>query len=351
MRCSRCVLPEDTPNIIFDSKGVCNYCHSYQKVRYKKESELLNILDSLKRTGGKYDCMVGLSGGRDSTYILLKLVKDHDMKVLAINYENPFTVPQAKINIENTVKLLNVDIVSFKDEGHQHVKSFKTVLNAWLQRPSPALIPVMCIGCKPSWHKFYRVAKKEKIPCIVTGGNPYEIISFKRELLGISREEESGRAFYKYIYSLREFIKNPAYLHPNILRTGLKSYLFGSPYSIGLKLYGRGIRWLQLYEYIEWNEEKILSRIKEELGWNHPLNLKSTWRFDCRVKHIVDFLYSKTLNMTDKDEFVSKMVREGQITREKGIEKLEIENEIHMDEIKLVLERAGIENISLLNAL
>jgi len=351
MRCSRCVLPENTPNIIFDRNGVCNYCHSYQKIKYKEASELINILDSLKKTDGKYDCMVGLSGGRDSTYILLKLVKDYGMKVLAINYENPFTVPQAKTNIENTVKLLNVDIVSFKDEKHRHVKSFKAALNAWIQRPSPGLIPAICIGCKPAWLNIYRVAKKQKIPCIVTGGNPFEIISFKRELVGISRDEESGRAFLKYLYSLRGFLKNRAYFTTELLRTGLKSYLFGSPYSIGLKLYGRGIRWLQLYEYIEWNEDKILSRIKEELDWNHPSKLKSTWRFDCRVKHIVDYLYSKTLNMTNKDEFFSKMVREGQITREKAIKRLDIENEIHMDEIELVLEQAGIENPSLLDAL
>jgi hypothetical protein len=351
MRCSQCVLPENTPNISFDRKGVCNYCHSYQKIKYKEESELINILDSLKKKGGEYDCMVGLSGGRDSTYILLKLVKDYGMKVLAINYENPFTVPQAKANIENAVKLLNVDIVSFKDEKHNHVKSLKAALSAWLQSPTSVLIPAICIGCKPAWLTFYKVAKKQNISIIVTGGNPFEIISFKRELVGISREEESRRAFLKYIYSLGEFLKNRAYFHPDLLWAGLKSYLFGSPYAIGLKLYGRKIRWIQLYEYIEWNEEKILSRIKEELDWNHPSKLESTWRFDCRVKHIVDFLYSKTLNMTDKDEFFSKMVREGQITREKAIERLELENEIHMDEIELVLEQAGIKNTSLSDAL
>jgi tRNA(Ile)-lysidine synthase TilS/MesJ len=198
MRCSRCALPDKTPKITFDQNGVCNYCHSYEKIDYQGEPALLEILGSLKKKGKKYDCMVGLSGGRDSTYVLLKLVKDYNMKVLAINYKNPFTVSQAKTNIKNATKRLNVDVVSFNDEKNHHVKFVAAALNAWLKRPSAALIPVICLGCKPAWLKIYKAARNYKIPAIITGGNPFEIISFKRELVGIAREEEAERAFLKY---------------------------------------------------------------------------------------------------------------------------------------------------------
>ena len=100
MRCSECTLSENTPHIVFDEDGVCNYCHTYRKFSYKGESELLKTLDAFRRPDSKYDCLVGISGGRDSSYLLLKLVKDYGMKVLAVNYENPFTVPRAKANIE-----------------------------------------------------------------------------------------------------------------------------------------------------------------------------------------------------------------------------------------------------------
>ena len=82
-RCSKCVLPETTPNISFDKEDICNYCHSYEKFRYEGETKLLELLNSQKRAGSKYDCILGISGGRDSSYALLKLVRDYRMKVLA----------------------------------------------------------------------------------------------------------------------------------------------------------------------------------------------------------------------------------------------------------------------------
>jgi tRNA(Ile)-lysidine synthase TilS/MesJ len=95
-RCTRCVLPENAPGISFDQHGVCNYCHSYKKLTYKGESALVKLLDSHRRRDSRYDCMVPVSGGRDSSFTLLKMVKDYGMKVLAIHYENPFTDPQRR---------------------------------------------------------------------------------------------------------------------------------------------------------------------------------------------------------------------------------------------------------------
>lgn len=349
MRCSKCVLPECTPNIIFDKDGVCNYCHTYQKFSYEGETELLRTLDAFRGTGNEYDCVVGLSGGRDSSYTLLKLVKDYGMKVLAVNYENPFTVPQAKANIENAIQALDVDIVRFKAGDKNHKRTFKHTVTAWFRKPSPALIPIVCIGCKPAWLEIYRIAKKHGVHCIVSGGNPFEVISFKRELVRISRDENPKRAFSKYIYSLQEILKNRAYFSPSCILTMIKSYLYGNPYSIGLRLFGHSIAWVEIFNYIEWNEREIISRIKAELDWAHPPELKSTWRFDCRVKHLVDFMYMKTLGMTDKDDFYAKMVREGLMTRKDALQRLESENELHPDEIRLLLNQVGIEDISFLD--
>lgn len=348
MRCTKCVLPDHTPHIVFDQEGVCNYCHTYQKFNYKGESELLKILDTFRKTDGEYDCLVGLSGGRDSSYLLLKLVKDYGMKVLAVNYENPFTVPQAKANIEKATKALNVDLVRFQDRNDRHKKVLRETVTAWFKNPSPALIPIVCIGCKPAWFEIYRIAKRHNIHCIASGGNPFEVISFKREMVGISRDEAPERAFFKYIYSLREILKNTAYFRPACILTLMKSYLLGNPYSIGLRLFGRNMTWVEMFNYIEWNEQEIMSRIRAELGWDSPPHIKSTWRFDCRVKHLVDLMYMKTMNLTDKDDFYAKMVREGLITREEALQRLQNETQLYMDEIQLLLNQAGIEDVSFL---
>ena len=351
MRCSKCVLSDNTPHIVFDKDGVCNYCHTYEKFSYKGESELLQTLDAFRRPDSKYDCLVGLSGGRDSSYLLLRLVKDYGMKVLAVNYENPFTVPQAKANIENALKALNVDIVRFGDRNNLHKRTFRNTVTAWFKRPSPALIPMACIGCKPAWVEMYRIAKKHDIHCMASGGNPFEVISFKREMVGISRDEDPRRAFFKYIYSLREILKNSAYFSPSIILALMKAFLFGNPYSIGIRLFWPDITWVELFNYVEWDEQEILSRIKSELDWDSPPELKSSWRFDCRVKHLVDFMYMKTLNMTDKDDFYAKMVREGLMTREDALQRLQNENRLYFDEIRLLLDQAGIQDTSILGEL
>ena len=88
--CTKCILTKSTPGIDFDQNGICNYCRTYEPMKILGESELIETLEIHKAKKNKYDCMVGLSGGRDSTYTLWKLVKDYKLKVLAIHYDNPF---------------------------------------------------------------------------------------------------------------------------------------------------------------------------------------------------------------------------------------------------------------------
>ena len=65
-RCTRCVIPETAPKVTFDEKGVCSYCASYKKPVLLGEEKLRALLDTQRRPGKKYDCVVGISGGRDS---------------------------------------------------------------------------------------------------------------------------------------------------------------------------------------------------------------------------------------------------------------------------------------------
>ncbi len=350
-RCTNCVLPGQTPNIEFDVTGVCNYCHTYKPVTYQGEAAFVEQLDRFRNTDGPYDCLVPISGGRDSSYVLLKLVKDYGLRVLTVNYENPFTVPQARLNIRNAVEALNVPIVTFRSGDENHRITFRQTVSAWLERPSPGLIPIVCIGCKPAWWHIYRTARKNKIHCIASGGSPFEVISFKRELVGISRDEAPDKAFYKYFYALRSLFQNRAYWKPRVLMTLARGYLMGNPNSLGIRLIGRNITWLELFNFIPWDEATIMRRISTELGWASPPELQSSWRFDCRVKHLVDLMYLSSLRMTDKDDFYAKLVREGLMSREKAIQRIAVENKLYPAEIDILLQQAGFHDTSLIEEL
>ena len=106
-----------------------------------------------------------------------------------------------------------------------------------------------------------------------------------------------------------------------------------------------------MFEFIEWNEQEVLSRIKSELNWDYPRKLNSSWRFDCRIEHLKDFMYMKTIGVTDRDSFYSIMVREGLMTRDDALLRLQKENKLHLDEMQQLLNEVGIEDVSFLNEL
>ena len=347
-RCSKCVLPATTPNITFDEQGVCNYCKTYKKFEFQGEHKLLKILASHRSAAKKYECIVNISGGRDSAYTLLKIKKDYDMKVIAVNYENPFTDIQAKKNIKNMVGALNVDFIKFRHKSQIHESCFKNNLIAWLRNPSPAMVPMMCIGCKIIWKNIIEIAKRHDISLIINGGNPYEYTSFKKELLNVAHYENLRSTYLKNIKGiLKESLKNCSYLTPKYLPDLFKGYLFANQYAVGSRLYSSNIERIDLFHFIRWDEKKIILRITEELNWDYPRKLNSTWRFDCKIGHLKDYMYMKTLAMTEKDDFYAKMVREGLMSRKKALQRLNVENQMHMDIISDIFVELGLSINSL----
>jgi hypothetical protein len=218
-----------------------------------------------------------------------------------------------------------------------------------LKKPNPALIPMLCISCKTIWYTILKIAKQHDIRCIVSGGNPYEETSFKKELLNVSNDEKTENTFIKAITAIiQETLKNPGYYHPIFIPTLIKGYLFGDPYCLGSRFVGRDVSRIDLFHYIEWNEDEIISRIKSELYWESPQKLSSTWRFDCHVGHLKEFLYFKTIGMTERDDLYAKLVRQGLMTRDEALIRLEKENPVQFEYIELLLKRAGFNDSSFL---
>ena len=116
--CSKCIYDENIPNISFSSNGICNYCDQIEFLKTKfgtgerKGKELLNILiNNIKKEGKhkKYDCVVGVSGGTDSSYLLMK-AKEWGLSPLAVHYDNTWNSAIASMNIEKITRSLNVDL-------------------------------------------------------------------------------------------------------------------------------------------------------------------------------------------------------------------------------------------------
>lgn len=332
------------PGISFDDKGACNYCRAYKNVKCKGENALLDILEKARKNTGKYNCIVNISGGRDSSYTILKMVKDYQMKVLAINYQNPFTHPQALENIKNIQRTLGVKLIgfSFKPGFHQNILKYN--LQSLLKRPDPAIVPMVCISCKLIWKNILNIARAHNINLIVSGGNLYEQTTFKRVMLG-GDQNQSLRSYYtNYVFGLaRRALSNINILKPRTLFPAVKGYLYSNQYSPMVRFKGRHIDKIDLFHYLQWDENEVVGRIKNELGWRSPADISGTWRFDCHIAHLKDFLYMNMLGLTEKDDFYSKLIREGMITRKKALERIETENSVDINAIKNILQEIGLD--------
>jgi hypothetical protein len=146
--CMRWLLTESTPGIVFDTAGVCNNYTTYETkldvLGEKKAAELLDY-HKKKNKNKKYDCLISLSGGKDSTYTLYKLVKDYGMRVLCIHYNNPFISPQARENPRRASEILGVKIVKWSFPENAHLEATKNALRIWIKRSSASVIEnVLC---------------------------------------------------------------------------------------------------------------------------------------------------------------------------------------------------------------
>lgn len=119
--CSRCIYDERVRGITFDADGVCQFCRQVEKLRAEYgtgtpagEERLIKIFDEIKAAGrGKpYDCVVGVSGGTDSSYTLYK-AKEYGLRPLAVHYDNTWNTAIATQNIRKMLEGLDVDLFTY----------------------------------------------------------------------------------------------------------------------------------------------------------------------------------------------------------------------------------------------
>jgi hypothetical protein len=116
--CSRCIYSDEISGVSFDENGVCNYCIQIDYLSKVHGTGLpegretwKTIVEEIKRKGRrkKYDCVIGVSGGTDSSYLLL-LAKENGLRPLAVHYDNTWNTAQASMNIRSVTSSLGIDL-------------------------------------------------------------------------------------------------------------------------------------------------------------------------------------------------------------------------------------------------
>jgi hypothetical protein len=328
-RCTKCVLPETFPGVKFDEQGVCSYCSTHQPIQVLGEKALKNELSRYRDKGAEYDMVVPISGGRDSAFVLHQMVTKYKMRVLALTVDSGAILPEGYRNVEKITSVLNVPHVWLKDE--QQIKTAqentKIKFQGWLKNPSiHTIVPVLNSGDKTMNVRMYRYAHDHRIPVVMGGNNIgnsiFEQEHWKTGFLGVFPNE---RGFYSTPDRVRlsvlfglEYLKNPS----NFKFPIFKEYAKGAGvYFFESVLKPDDVDALGFYDYVYWNEEKIISTITKELGWRGGDDTTTTWRADDAAYPLINYMYLKLVGFTEHDEMYSKMIREGQLSRKEALER------------------------------
>ena len=170
-RCSRCVMDTTDPDIQFDERGICNHCSEFLYQRdmlprdQAREDYLQMMLADIKSRSSKsdYDCVIGVSGGTDSTY-LAYIVREHGLRPLAVHVDNGWNSELAVSNIEKVLRNLDIDLVTHVIDWLE----FKDLQVSFLKASTPD-------SEVPTDHAIravlYRVAAEHNIEFIINGRN------------------------------------------------------------------------------------------------------------------------------------------------------------------------------------
>ena len=327
-RCSRCVLPETYPEITFDEQGVCNHCLSFHPSVYKGETALRKVLKE-NPSQSNWDCLVPLSGGRDSTYTLYQLVHKYGLRVLAYNYDNGFVEDIARDNIKSIAAQLEVEVVYRKSKEDLQCKNIRYLTKMNIRKSPGHVQAFLCSGCRNGiWGGAHLVAKEKNIPLIIFGESSMESGGFKSILSPKFTPTTTEKLFFMLRMPLNFYCRKTTY----------NKLLNEFPMPSGRD---KAAKQINFFDYEEWNEEKIMSVIQQKLNWQHK-NSKSSWRFDCQIHALVNCMVYQLLGMTEKDELYSKLVREGQITREQALDRIsanEQEKKVELEIVEKVMDR------------
>lgn len=341
-RCRKCILPETYPLISFDKNGVCNFCINYQKQKFKGKSELEKILKKFRSKSNDNDCIVGLSGGRDSSYGLHLLKKKLKMKPIAYTYDWGLTTDISRINASKICGELGVEHIIRAADIEKKRKYIKLNIESWLKRPKLGMLPIIQAGDK-SFIDYGRILAKELNLKLVIHFTGYQLEQreFFIGFTGINQKLKNNQRMTSYsimtkiklfFWYSKEFLLNPSYFNAALFDNfnGFISSFF-KPNNL-----------LHFFEFLPWNETEIEKTLKKNYSWNEDAAYgKNQWRMGDGQTAFNNFIYYTMCGFSEYDNFRSNQIREGLISRKQAIALCKKDNQIRYDALKNFSEIIG----------
>lgn len=290
------------PDIKFDENGVCNYYHEYREaeksllVGAEGEDKLVKLVDIIKGRGAgrEYDCLIGLSGGVDSTYVAY-LVKKMGLRPLAVHLDNGWNSELAVKNIENIVSKLKIDLYTLVVNWQE----FKDIQLSYLKA---SVVDIEVVSDHAIFATMYKLARKHNIGYIISGTN---IVT--EQIMPAS-----------WLYKKMDFA-NLKDIHGRYGKVKIKTYPFFDfkrylYYSSVLKLTP-----ISILNFVPYNKSEVKQFITKELEWRDYGGKHYESIF---TKFYQAFILPQKFKIDKRKAHLSTLICSGQITKEEALSEL-----------------------------
>jgi hypothetical protein len=279
-------------------------------MKLKGEQKLVELLKSAESKGERYDCLVPVSGGKDSAYALYYVNNRTKLRTLAYYFDNGFSSKNAKDNIKRMTRKLDVDLIVIKSDAQKIVT--REYVRVWSKNPFSEPFPRLCFGCEHGiYGGAYKIAERMKIPLVVLGGSSLEGSDYKDVLYSYNNSEVLH-------YIIKYVFVNPLYLNFKNLFNHLSIYVH---FGFNPKRSRKNIQLVQLFDYLDYDEEKVLSTVTNKLDWKSDDNQLS-WHSDCMIHYGIDYMLHQVFHFLEEEEMYSRMIRETKMTRSGALRRI-----------------------------
>lgn len=291
------------PDIRFDENGVCNYFYEYKEAEAREvlkgeagKQQLVLLSNQIREAGkGKpYDCLIGLSGGVDSSYVAW-LVKDLGLRPLAVHLDNGWNSELAVKNIENIINKLNIDLYTLVVNWEE----FRDIQLAYLKA---SVVDIEVVSDHAIFASMYKLAKEKNIGYIISGTNVVTEYIMPPSWL----YKKMDFANLKDIHNRYGKLKRKTYPRFDFIK-----YVY---YSAVLRLTP-----ISILNYVPYNKSDIKAFIQKELDWRDYGGKHYESAF---TKFYQAYILPEKFHIDKRKAHLSTLICAGQISKAQALEEL-----------------------------
>ena len=307
--CTKCVMDTSDSEIAFDKDGVCNHCHEYVKEKKifiiddkaVRDQKLKNIITEIKESSKskKYDCIVGISGGVDSSYVAY-LAKKWGLRTLLVHLDNGWNSELAVKNIENIVKKTEFDLYTLVINWNE----FKDLQRSFFLAD---VIDLEMLSDHAIGASVVKLTRQYKINYLLSGQNFVTEAVMPRSWYWRKQDSINIKAIHKKFGSVK-----------------LKTFPFLGTIMKTFYQYTTVAKTIPVLDYLDYNKEDVMKTLEKELDWQYYGGKHYESLF---TRFYQGFILPKKFGVDKRRAHLSTLINSEQTTREKAI--IELENEVY----------------------